>query len=135
MALIPFETFKEEITIFRAPKVAFVNSSSDFNFAYGAEQPSVDMDYLPQSGKFMATVSTLITFKNSSLSSLTKTHLFKFLRTIFVFLLNKVARLSLRELKRFSSTVMVLLLQATLVRVECFNVRLLTSTSRSFHNG
>lgn len=56
---IPFECFKETITIYRTPTIAFVNSDAGFNFAYGAEQPAVNMTYQPQSGQFLATVEYL----------------------------------------------------------------------------
>jgi hypothetical protein len=64
---IPFECFKEEITIYRTPTIAFVNSDAGFNFAYGAEQPSVNMTYQPQSGKFWATVEYLDNIQENEL--------------------------------------------------------------------
>jgi len=52
-----FEAFQERIVIYKTSLKTFVaTEESDFNFAYGDEQPAVEMQYTPQSGEFWATV-------------------------------------------------------------------------------
>lgn len=52
-----FDSYKEKIVIYKTPTTAFVGTaSSNFNFAFGGEQPAAQMEYVTQSGEFWATV-------------------------------------------------------------------------------
>lgn len=56
-----FDTFKEEILLYKAPTKTFLvktQGASDFNFAYGAEleADNPNVTYVPASGTFWATI-------------------------------------------------------------------------------
>lgn len=51
-----FGGFKEEILIYRTSQVAFVSTDTSFNFAYGPNQPSAEVNYTPVSGVVWGTV-------------------------------------------------------------------------------
>lgn len=57
MWLLPFELYKELVTVYKTPTQVFVSSSNPtFNFAYGADSPGVDLSYVTQSGQIYATI-------------------------------------------------------------------------------
>ena len=64
-----FDSFKETITIFKTPLKTIVSTvSSDYNFAFGMEQPSISISEVVQSGSFYATVEYADTRDDQRLS-------------------------------------------------------------------
>jgi len=55
----PFDCFKELITIYRTPNIAYVSNGPAFNFAYQEEQSAVNSTYVIRSGQFLATIEYL----------------------------------------------------------------------------
>lgn len=57
LAGVPYETFKERVVIYKTPTTAFVASAaSNFNFAFGVQQPAAQTQYVTQSGEFYVTI-------------------------------------------------------------------------------
>lgn len=54
---LPFELYKELITVYKTPREVYVSSSnSEYNFAYGQDSPGLNLSYVTQSGQVYATV-------------------------------------------------------------------------------
>lgn len=55
--ILPFELYKELITVYKTPKKVFVSSAnSTYNFAYGEDSLGINQTYVTQSGQIYATV-------------------------------------------------------------------------------
>lgn len=54
---LPFELYKELITVYKTPKQVYVSSAnSAYNFAYEEESPGLNLSYVTQSGQIYATI-------------------------------------------------------------------------------
>lgn len=61
-----FNTFKELITVYKAPTVTYINPGADFNFVFGEEQPaSSAATYIVNSGQFWATIEYVDQYDNN----------------------------------------------------------------------
>ena len=54
-----FDSFKEEIVIYRTPTTALISVGPSYNFSFGANQPSLESVNVIRSGSFWATVEYL----------------------------------------------------------------------------
>ncbi len=60
MSREPFNSFKEQIIIFKTPTAALISSTNNYNFAY-QQQPALVASTITQSGAFWATIEYVTT--------------------------------------------------------------------------
>ncbi len=64
---IAFESFKERVVAYKNATETILNTSSNYNFAYGPNQPNLDISHKIQSGVFYATIQHMNSLTDQTL--------------------------------------------------------------------